>query len=43
MAPSLKGRHLLTLRDYTSEEILYLLTYAQKLKEKKNKAFLAAR
>lgn len=40
MAPSLKGRHLLTLRDYTSEEILYLLTYAQELKEKKKQGIL---
>ncbi len=42
MAPSLKGRHLLTLRDYTSEEILYLLTYAQKLKEKKKQGVLGS-
>ncbi len=31
---------MLTLRDYTSEEILYLLTYAQKLKEKKKQGVL---
>lgn len=40
MAPSLKGRNLLTLRDYTGEEILYLLTYAHELKEKKKQGIL---
>lgn len=32
---NLKGRSLLTLKDYTSEEILYLLDLAADLKEKK--------
>ncbi len=32
---SLKGRSLLTLKDYTKEEILYLLDYAAELKQKK--------
>jgi len=32
---SLKGRSFLTLRDYTSEEIKYLLTLASYLKTKK--------
>jgi len=32
---SLKGRSLLTLRDYTEEEILYLLTLARDLRSKK--------
>lgn len=31
----LKGRHFLTLIDYSPEEILYLLDYARKLKEDK--------
>ena len=30
---NLKGRHFLTLKDYTPEEILYLLDLAAKLKE----------
>lgn len=33
----LKGRHFLTLKDYTPEEILYLLDLAADLKEKKKK------
>lgn len=38
MAISLKGRSLLTLKDYTKEEIEYLLDYAKELKiKKKNK------
>ena len=32
---NLKGRHFLTLKDYTPEEILYLLDLAADLKEKK--------
>ncbi len=32
---NLKGRHFLTLKDYTAEEILYLLDLAQELKRKK--------
>ncbi len=32
---SLKGRHFLTLKDYTPEEITYLLDFAAELKEKK--------
>ncbi len=35
MAISLKGRSLLTLKDYTKEEIEYLLDYAAELKVKK--------
>ena len=31
----LKGRHFLTLRDYTPEEITYLLDLAAELKRKK--------
>ena len=37
----LKGRNFLTLRDYTPEEITYLLDLAADLKDKKRrKAFL---
>lgn len=32
---NLKGRHLLTLKDFTPEEIQYLIDYAGELKEKK--------
>ena len=32
---NLKGRHFLTLKDYTPEEILYLLDLAADLKAKK--------
>lgn len=35
MAITLKGRSFLTLRDFTTEEIIYLLDYAQALKAKK--------
>ena len=35
----LKGRHFLTLKDYTEEEITYLLDLAAELKEKKKKGF----
>lgn len=34
---NLKGRHFLTLKDYTPEEILYLVDLAAELKEKKKK------
>ena len=34
---NLKGRHFLTLKNYTQEEILYLLDLAAELKEKKKK------
>lgn len=34
---NLKGRNFLTLKDFTKEEILYLLDLAAKLKEKKKK------
>ena len=34
---NLKGRNFLTLKDYTQEEILYLLDLAAQLKEKKKK------
>ena len=37
MSISLKGRSLLTLKDYTKEEIEYILDLAFKLKEKKKK------
>ena len=33
----LKGRHFLTLKDYTPEEITYLLDLAADLKDKKKK------
>ena len=36
----LKGRDFLTLKDYTPEEILYLLDLAAELKEKKKKGIL---
>ena len=34
---NLKGRHFLTLKDYTPEEILYLVDLAAELKEKEEK------
>ena len=34
---NLKGRHFLTLKDYTPEEMEYLLDLAAELKEKKKK------
>ena len=34
---NLKGRHFLTLKDFTTQEILYLLDLAKDLKEKKQK------
>ena len=34
---NLKGRNFLTLKDFTSEEILYLLDLAADLKDKKKK------
>lgn len=37
---NLKGRHFLTLKDYTPEEITYLLDLSAKLKEKKKKGIL---
>ena len=36
----LKGRHFLTLKDYTPEEITYLLDLAADLKDKKKKGIL---
>ena len=36
----LKGRHFLTLKDFTPEEIIYLLDLAAELKEKKKKGIL---
>ena len=36
----LKGRHFLTLKDYTPEEITYLLDLAADLKDKKKQGFL---
>ena len=38
---NLKGRHFLTLKDYTPEEITYLLDLAADLKDKKKKGVLA--
>lgn len=35
MGVNLKGRHLLTLKDFSKEEIIYLLDLAKDLKEKK--------
>ena len=32
---NLRGKHFLTLKDYSKEEILYLVDLAAKLKEKK--------
>ena len=40
-AMNLKGRHFLTLKDYTPEEITYLLDLAADLKDKKKKGVLA--
>ncbi len=37
---NLKGRHFLTLEDYTAEEITYLLDLAAELKEKKKNGIL---
>ena len=37
---NLKGRHFLTLKDYTEEEILYLLDLSAELKDKKKKGIL---
>ena len=37
---NLKGRHFLTLKDYTEEEIFYLLDLSAELKEKKKKGIL---
>ena len=34
---NLKGRHFLTLKDYTPEEIQYLIDFSAYLKEKKKK------
>ena len=36
----LKGRDFLTLKDYTPEEILYLIDLAAELKDKKKKGFV---
>lgn len=38
---NLKGRNFLTLKDFTAEEILYLLDFAAELKEKKKAGILA--
>ena len=38
---NLKGRHFLTLKDFTAEEITYLLDLAAQLKEKKKKGIPA--
>ena len=35
---NLKGRNFLTLKDFTKEEIEYLIDLSAKLKEKKKKA-----
>ena len=39
MGVNLKGRNFLTLKDYSSEEIEYLVDLAIDLKEKKKKGF----
>lgn len=36
----LKGRDFLTLKDYTPEEILYLIDLAAELKDKKKKGIV---
>ena len=36
---NLKGRNFLTLKDYSPEEIAYLLELATDLKDKKKKGF----
>lgn len=36
----LKGRHFLTLKDYTQEEITYLLELSAELKAKKKQGIL---
>ena len=38
MAVNLKGRSFLTLKDFTAEEIEYLIDLAMELKEKKKKS-----
>ena len=38
---NLKGRHFLTLKDFTKEEITYMLDLAADLKDKKKKEILA--
>lgn len=35
----LKGRHFLTLKDFTKEEIEYLVDLSAELKERKNREF----
>lgn len=40
MSVNLKGRHFLTLKDFTAEEIEYLLDLAAKFKEKKKNGIL---
>ena len=40
MSVNLKGRNFLTLKDFTAEEIEYLLDLAAELKEKKKKGIL---
>lgn len=37
---NLKGRSFLTLKDFTAEEIEYLIDLAMELKEKRKKAFM---
>ena len=37
---TLKGRNFLTLKDYTPEEIIYLIDLAQELKDQKKKGIL---
>ena len=37
---TLKGRNFLTLKDYTPEEITYLIDLAQELKEKKKQGVI---
>ena len=37
---NLQGRHFLTLKDFTQEEIRYMLDTAKELKEKKKKGIV---
>lgn len=37
---NLKGRNFLTLKDFTPEEILYMVDLAAELKDKKKRAYL---
>ena len=43
MAMDLRGRSFLTLKDFTAEEIEYLIDLAMELKEKKKKGIFEKR